>query len=178
MVRRDPAGVRLLTRNGYDWTDRFPRIASAAETLRARSFLIDGEAVACDGDGLPVFDRLRYRRQDARVFLYAFDLLELNSRDMRREPLEVRKSAMAEVLRRGERRARAFNSTTIATICRWMLFSATPANSASKGVMSKRLSSLARLAETDEPERTRSEARGTVKPADFLIRLLTALGWL
>jgi hypothetical protein len=41
--------------------------------------------------------------------------------------------------------------------------------------MSKR---LARLAETDEPERTRSEARGTVKPADFLIRLLTALGWL
>jgi hypothetical protein len=35
--------------------------------LRARSFLIDGEAVACDGNGLPVFDRLRYRRQDGRV---------------------------------------------------------------------------------------------------------------
>jgi ATP-dependent DNA ligase len=59
MVRRDPAGVRLLTRNGYDWTGRFPRIAAAVEALRARSFLIDGEAVACDGDGLPVFDRLR-----------------------------------------------------------------------------------------------------------------------
>jgi ATP dependent DNA ligase domain len=39
MVRRDPAGVRLLTRNGYNWTDRFPLIAAAAETLRARSFL-------------------------------------------------------------------------------------------------------------------------------------------
>jgi ATP-dependent DNA ligase len=65
MVRRDPAGVRLLTRNGYDWTGRFPRIAAAAETLRARSFLIDGEAVACDGDGLPVFDRLRYRNLTA-----------------------------------------------------------------------------------------------------------------
>jgi bifunctional non-homologous end joining protein LigD len=100
MVRRDPAGVRLLTRNGYDWTGRFPRIASAAETLRARSFLIDGEAVACDGDGVPVFDRLRYRRQDGRVFLFAFDLLELNGRDMRREPLEVRKFALAGVLRR------------------------------------------------------------------------------
>jgi bifunctional non-homologous end joining protein LigD len=71
--------VRLLTRNGYDWTRRFPVIAAAAaETLRAQSFLIDGEAVACDGDGLPVFDRLRYRRQDGRVFLYAFDLLELD----------------------------------------------------------------------------------------------------
>jgi bifunctional non-homologous end joining protein LigD len=99
MVRRGPAGVRLLTRNGYDWTGRFPRIAAAAEALRARSFLIDGEAVACDGDGLPVFDRLRYRRQDGRVFLYPFDLLELNGRDMRREPLEVRKSALAGVLR-------------------------------------------------------------------------------
>jgi ATP-dependent DNA ligase len=53
----------------------------------------DDEAVACDGDGLPVFDRLRYRRQYGRVFLYAFDLLELNGRDMRREPLDVRKSA-------------------------------------------------------------------------------------
>jgi hypothetical protein len=68
MVRRDTASVRLLTRNGYDWTARFPLIAEAAERLRARSFLIDGEAVACDGDGLPVFDQLRYRWQDGRVF--------------------------------------------------------------------------------------------------------------
>jgi ATP-dependent DNA ligase len=57
MVRRDPAAARLLTRNGYDWTGRFPLIAAAAEALRARSFLIDGEAVACDGDGVPIFDR-------------------------------------------------------------------------------------------------------------------------
>jgi ATP-dependent DNA ligase len=100
MVRRDGAGVRLLTRNGHDWSDRFPLIAQAAGMLRARSFLIDGEAVACDGDGLPVFDRLRYRRQDGRVFLYAFDLLELNGQDMRRKPLEERKRALAAVLRR------------------------------------------------------------------------------
>jgi ATP-dependent DNA ligase len=98
MVRRDPAGVRLLTRNGHDWTGRFPLIAEAAGMLRARSFLIDGEAVACDGDGLPVFDRLRYRRQDGRVFLYAFDLLEFNGQDMRREPLEIRKRTLAVVV--------------------------------------------------------------------------------
>jgi bifunctional non-homologous end joining protein LigD len=99
MVRRDPAGVRLITRNGHDWSGRFRLIAAAAAILRARSFLIDGEAMACDGDGLPVFDRLRYRRQDGQVFLYAFDLLELNGRDMRREPLEGRKGALAGVLR-------------------------------------------------------------------------------
>jgi bifunctional non-homologous end joining protein LigD len=77
--------------------------------LRARSFLIDGEAVACDGDGLPVFDRLRYRRQDGRVFLFAFDLLELNGRDMRREPLEMRKRALAAVLRSKARAGIQFN---------------------------------------------------------------------
>jgi bifunctional non-homologous end joining protein LigD len=100
MVRRDPAGVRLLTRNGHDWTGRFPLIAGAAGGLRARSFLIDGEAVACDGDGLPVFDRLRYRRQDGRVFLYAFDLLELDGKDLRREPLERRKVLLMRLLAR------------------------------------------------------------------------------
>src|SRR5215469_12878749 len=84
MVRRDPAGIRLLTRNGHDWTGRFPLIAEAAGALRARSFLIDGEAVACDGDGLPVFD-----------------LLELDGQDMRREPLEVRKGALRAVIKAG-----------------------------------------------------------------------------
>jgi ATP-dependent DNA ligase len=54
MVRRDAAGVRLLTRNGINWSDRFPLIFEAASALQMRSFLIDGEAVACDGDGVPV----------------------------------------------------------------------------------------------------------------------------
>src|SRR6185295_6837356 len=97
--RRDPAGVRLLTRNGHDWTGRFPLIAEAAVALKARSFLLDGEAVACDGDGMPCFDRLRYRRQDGAVFLFAFDLIEIEGRDLRREPLEVRKRELTKLLR-------------------------------------------------------------------------------
>jgi bifunctional non-homologous end joining protein LigD len=59
---------------------------------------IDGEAVACSDDGVPSFDRIRYRRHDASVFLYAFDLIELNGDDLRREPLEVRKATLASVL--------------------------------------------------------------------------------
>jgi bifunctional non-homologous end joining protein LigD len=98
MVRRDSAGIRLITRNGHDWSGRFPLVAQAAGALKARSFLLDGEAVACDGDGLPSFDRLRYRRGDGTVFLFAFDLLELNGDDLRREPLEVRKATLASVL--------------------------------------------------------------------------------
>jgi bifunctional non-homologous end joining protein LigD len=73
-------------------------IAHVIEMLSLRSCLIDGEAVACDGDGLPSFDRLRYRRADDSVFLYAFDLLELDGQDLRREPLEVRKATLASVV--------------------------------------------------------------------------------
>ena len=65
----------------------------ATGDLQARSCLIDGEAVACDRDGLPSFDRLRYRRQDSTVFRYAFDLLELDGRDLRREPTAGKRPA-------------------------------------------------------------------------------------
>src|SRR5262249_13403704 len=84
---------------GIDWSARFPLIFEAAGALQVRSFLLDGEAVACDGDGMPVFDRLRYRRQDARVFLFAFDLLELNGQDLRRAPPGAPKRQLAMLLR-------------------------------------------------------------------------------
>ena len=94
---RPPTGPGWV-RNGHDWSGRFPLIAEAAGALKVRSFLIDGEAVACDSDGMPNFDRLRYRRADASVFLYAFDLLELNGKDLRRGSFEVRKATLASVL--------------------------------------------------------------------------------
>jgi len=64
---------------------------SAADHLKVRSCLIDGEAVACDKNGLAVFERLRRRPSGKHVSLYAFDLLELDGQDLRREPLETRK---------------------------------------------------------------------------------------
>jgi ATP-dependent DNA ligase len=99
MARRDAAGVRLLTRNGHDWAQRFPLIAAAAGALQVRSCLIDGEAVCCDDDGLAVFERLRQRRHDRHVFLYVFDLLEINGLDLRREPIEIRKRELVKLLR-------------------------------------------------------------------------------
>jgi hypothetical protein len=61
MVRRDHARVRLLTRNGDNWSARFPLILEAASELRARSCLIDGDAVCCNENGLAVFERLRHK---------------------------------------------------------------------------------------------------------------------
>jgi ATP-dependent DNA ligase len=76
MARRDAAGVRLLTRNGHDWASRFPLIVEAVTALKAGSCLIDGEAVCCDDNGMAVFAKLRQRRNDRHVLLYAFDLLD------------------------------------------------------------------------------------------------------
>jgi bifunctional non-homologous end joining protein LigD len=70
----------------------------ALARLRSHSCIIDGEVVACDDDGMPSFDPIRYRRHDSGVFLYAFDLIELNGDDLRRDPLEVRKATLAYVL--------------------------------------------------------------------------------
>jgi bifunctional non-homologous end joining protein LigD len=61
--------------------------------------VIDGEAVVCDDSALAHFQRLRGRRYDSVVFLYVFDLLELNGRDLRTEPIENRKTAFAKIFR-------------------------------------------------------------------------------
>ena len=54
--------------------------------------------MCCGDDGRPSFDRIRYRKYDASVFLYAFDLIELDGDGLRRDPLEVRKATLASVL--------------------------------------------------------------------------------
>ena len=83
IARKDGDRVRLYSRPGNDLTHRFPLIVEALARLRPRSCIIDGEAVCCDDNGMPSFDRIRYRRHDASVFLYAFDLIELNGDDLR-----------------------------------------------------------------------------------------------
>ena len=59
MARRDSVGIRLITRRGNDWSDRFPLVVEAVTHLKVRSILIDGEAVCCDERGLSRFDVLR-----------------------------------------------------------------------------------------------------------------------
>ena len=83
-----------------DLTYRFALIVEGLARLRSDSCIIDGEAVACGDDGIASFDRIRYRRHDAGVFLHAFDLIELDGDDLRRDPLAVRKATLASLLRR------------------------------------------------------------------------------
>ena len=78
IARKRDGRVRLFTRNGFDWSDRYPRISEAVAALRTASATIDGEAVWCDGQGLAIFDKLHSRAYDGEVSFYAFDLLELD----------------------------------------------------------------------------------------------------
>jgi len=69
IVQREGKRVRLFTRNGYDWTERYPRIVEAALRNRSSSFVIDGEAVLLGVDGISDFNGLHSRRHDDEVQL-------------------------------------------------------------------------------------------------------------
>ena len=97
--------MRLYSRPGNDLTQRFPLIVQAVVQLRPRSCIIDREAVACGEDGLSSFDRIRYRRDDHSIFMWAFDLIEFDGDDLRLDPLYARKDTLATASSRERRRA-------------------------------------------------------------------------
>src|SRR5436853_562431 len=100
IARKDGNRVRLYSRPGNDLTKRFPLIVEALAQLRSQSCILDGEAVACGDDGIACFELIRRWDTDETVFMWAFDLIELNGDDLRQEPLEVRKKTLAVTLSR------------------------------------------------------------------------------
>jgi ATP-dependent DNA ligase len=117
MARRDSVGIRLITRRGNDWSDRFPLVVEAVNHLKVRSCLIDGEVVCCDERGLARFDGLRRRRNEVEAFLYAFDLLGLDGGDLRRESLDTRKATFGVAGEAGRFRICASTSGPAARGC-------------------------------------------------------------
>jgi len=92
--------VRLFTRNGYDWTDRYPLIVEAALRNRSANFVLDGEAVLLGVDGRSDFEGLHSRKQNDEVQFYAFDMLVSDGEDIRKLPLSMRKANLARLLAR------------------------------------------------------------------------------
>ena len=92
--------ARVFTRNGYDWSDRYPSIVRAAANLRCQSAIIDGEAIVQDGSGASDFEALssamRWRPQS--IILYAFDLMHLSGRDLRQQVLSERRAILKALL--------------------------------------------------------------------------------
>ena len=83
LARKDGNRVKLITRNGYDFADRYPLIVDGIASLPMETCIIDGEATVVDQNGLLVFDLLCYRQHDHAATLWTFDLLELDGADLR-----------------------------------------------------------------------------------------------
>lgn len=100
IVEREGRRVRLFTRNGHDWTKRYPLIVEAALKNRSTSFIIDGEAVLLGVAGISDFNGLHSRQNDEEVQLYAFDILALGGDDLPKLPLHLCKNNLARLLAR------------------------------------------------------------------------------
>ena len=92
--------ARVFTRNGYDWSDRYPGIVRAASAVPCRSAIIDGEVIVQDGTGASDFDALpsAIQSRSNNIILCAFDLLYLDGRDLRRQPLSERRATLKNLL--------------------------------------------------------------------------------
>jgi bifunctional non-homologous end joining protein LigD len=94
--------VRLLSRKGNDLTARFPELVKALGGLKPETFVLDGEVAVYDRAFISRFEWLRGRPTDELATLpvyMVFDLLELDGRDLRREPLKVRRRLLERLLR-------------------------------------------------------------------------------
>jgi bifunctional non-homologous end joining protein LigD len=109
IARRNGHRVRLSSRNGRDLTYRFPLIVTAIAALRVKSFVLDGEAIVCDDNGLAVFDLIRNYRRGNTATLCAFDILDLKDEDVRTWPIEDRKALLKALLRQAPHPGIAFN---------------------------------------------------------------------
>jgi bifunctional non-homologous end joining protein LigD len=87
--------VELFSRNGSRFSRRFPRLVSVLREIPTRSAIIDGEIVANNAGGMPDFWPLFLRSaKPAELHVWAFDLLALNRKDLRKWSLEARRGRL------------------------------------------------------------------------------------
>ncbi|MDF8359430.1 DNA ligase D [Achromobacter anxifer] len=140
LARVDGKAVKLLTRNGHDWSAKLPHLVTAIQQLNAQSAWIDGEIVVLADNGVPSFQALQNAfggKSTRDIVFYAFDLPYIAGRDLRREPLRVRRTLLAQLVAAGDndrvRFSEAFDASPtdlIASACRMGL----------EGIMAKRQS--------------------------------------
>ena len=100
-ARLDRGEVRLLTRNGLDWTAKYPQIARAVAALPARQAYLDGELCGVRADGITSFSMIQLASDAgnaAGLVFFLFDLLYLDGEDLTARPLIERKERLAGLL--------------------------------------------------------------------------------
>ncbi|MBY3043798.1 non-homologous end-joining DNA ligase [Rhizobium leguminosarum] len=108
-VHVEPTGIRILTRGGHDWTDRFPAIKLAAMWLPVGSAILDGEAVVLDEKGRSDFGLLQQslggrggKKSSSDAIFMAFDLLYFDGHDLRNSELDMRRHLLEDLVSAGE----------------------------------------------------------------------------
>jgi bifunctional non-homologous end joining protein LigD len=92
--------IKLMSRSDIDRTEHFSQIATAVKALKARTLLLDGEAIVVDRKGVSHFQLLQQDNKDADYAV--FDCLYCNGKDLRREPLSERRKVMDEAIGKGK----------------------------------------------------------------------------
>src|SRR5262249_11976459 len=92
--------TRAYTRNGFDWSESYPGITKAATKLDCRSAIIDGEVIIQNEQGVSNFEALKsaIRWHPQKLIFCAFDLLHLNRKDLRDQPLLERRAKLKELI--------------------------------------------------------------------------------
>lgn len=98
MVSIGKGGITCFTRTGLDWTEKFPDIAHGFADLDCDTALIDGEAVAASEKGSKFSALQKAIKTGGETRFYAFDLLHLDGKDLRKQPLAERKEALKALL--------------------------------------------------------------------------------
>jgi len=102
LIERRGPRVQLSSRNGLDWTDKLPHIAQAVRKLPCENCVLDGELVALDAKGNANFGLLQQwmGARSEGIVVYIFDLLRLDGRDLRPQPLHERRARLQSLLRK------------------------------------------------------------------------------
>lgn len=108
-VHVEPTRIRILTRGGHDWTDRFPAIKQAALWLPVGTAILDGEAVVLDEQGRSDFGLLQQslggrggKKSSSDAVFMAFDLVYFDGHDLRNSELDMRRHLLEDLVPAGE----------------------------------------------------------------------------
>ena len=100
IARRGDRGIRLFGERGEDWTASLPHLVHVVGLLPVKSCIIDGELVRCDAHGETRLDPVGDAAWELGGSFYAFDVIEVNGFDLRRDRLDERKRVLAQILRK------------------------------------------------------------------------------
>ncbi len=94
---------RLVSRNRKDFGAKFPEVMESVAKVKAENAIIDGEIVALDEKGRSSFQLLQaydIGQERPPIYFYAFDLLQLNGKDLLKSPLEERRALLGKLLKK------------------------------------------------------------------------------